>query len=132
MRLSAAKAYVQTLNLKLDQNGLLPAIIQDADNGQVLMLAYMNPESLALTLAEGRTCFWSRSRQVLWRKGEGSGHRQIVKAITLDCDRDTLLIQVEQVGVACHRGTRSCFTESVESEKAEVRSTEAAEINRVS
>lgn len=114
MNLDDAKTYVKGLNLKLDQNGLLPAIIQDEENGQILMLAYMSPESLAITLTEGQTCFWSRSRQVLWRKGETSGHRQIVKAISLDCDRDTTLIQVEQVGAACHNETRTCFIESLE------------------
>ncbi|MCH8012086.1 MAG: phosphoribosyl-AMP cyclohydrolase [Candidatus Marinimicrobia bacterium] len=114
MNIDDAKTYVEELNLKLDQSGLLPAIIQDEENGQILMLAYMSPESLAITLTEGRTCFWSRSRQVLWRKGEASGHRQIVKAISLDCDRDTLLIKVEQVGAACHNETRTCFTESLE------------------
>ena len=114
MNLDDAKTYVEELNLKLDQSGLLPAIIQDEENGQILMLAYMSPESLAITLTEGQTCFRSRSRQVLWRKGETSGHRQIVKAISLDCDRDTMLIQVEQVGAACHNETRTCFIKSLE------------------
>jgi len=114
MNLDDAKTYVKGLNLKLDQSGLIPAIIQDEENGEILMLAYMSPESLAITLTEGRTCFWSRSRQVIWRKGETSGHRQIVKAISLDCDRDTMLIQVEQVGAACHNETRTCFIESLE------------------
>ncbi|MCH7732778.1 MAG: phosphoribosyl-AMP cyclohydrolase [Candidatus Marinimicrobia bacterium] len=114
MNLDDAKTYVEELNLKLDQSGLLPAIIQDEENGQILMLAYMSPESLAITLTEGQTCFRSRSRQVIWHKGETSGHRQIVKAISLDCDRDTMLIQVEQVGAACHNETRTCFIKSLE------------------
>lgn len=96
---------------KSDQ-GLIPAIIQDVETGEVLMLAYMNRESLAISMAEGYTCFWSRSRRVLWRKGETSGHLQKIRAIHFDCDRDTLLIKVEQAGPACHLGTRSCFSES--------------------
>ena len=95
--------------VKLDEQGLVPAICQDADTGQVLMLAYMNAESLRITLEEGRTCFWSRSRRVLWRKGETSGHIQRIHSVATDCDRDTLLIQVDQEGVACHTGARSCF-----------------------
>jgi len=100
-------------DLHYDPDGLIPAIVQDAENGEVLMLAYMNAESLKISLEEGRTCFWSRSRQQLWRKGETSGHIQTVQSITTDCDRDTLLVRVEQVGPACHTGTRSCFTEAV-------------------
>ncbi len=100
-------------NLKYSADGLIPAIVQDKDNGDVLMLAYMNAESLKITLVEGRTCYWSRSRQVLWRKGETSGHTQKISSITTDCDRDTLLIKVEQVGAACHKGTRTCFTEEI-------------------
>ena len=96
--------------LKYDERGLIPAIVQDAESGTVLMLAYMNLDSLRRTLASGQTCFYSRSRQKLWVKGETSGHIQKVKRITTDCDRDTLLVQVEQVGVACHEGTYSCFT----------------------
>ncbi len=95
--------------LKYNADGLMPAIIQDRENLEVLMLAYMNAESLRITLAEGRTCFWSRSRQVLWRKGETSGHIQRIHSVATDCDRDTLLIQVDQEGVACHTGARSCF-----------------------
>ncbi|MFC1747037.1 phosphoribosyl-AMP cyclohydrolase [Candidatus Neomarinimicrobiota bacterium] len=102
-------------DLKYDKAGLIPAIVQDQGNGEVLMLAYMNAESLKMTLKEGRTCFWSRSRQEFWRKGETSGHVQKVAQIMTDCDRDTLLIKVDQVGMACHRGTRSCFTEEVQS-----------------
>lgn len=99
--------------LTYNADGLIPAIVQDVENGDVLMLAYMNAESLKISLNEGRTCYWSRSRQELWRKGETSGHIQKIRSIITDCDRDTLLIKVEQVGVACHQGTRSCFTESV-------------------
>ena len=95
--------------LKYNSAGLIPAIIQDWRTKEVLMLAYMNKESLKITLKEGRTCFYSRSRKVLWRKGETSGNIQKVKKIYYDCDRDTLLIEVEQVGVACHTGERSCF-----------------------
>ena len=100
-------------DLTYNADGLIPAIVQDVENGDVLMLAYMNAESLKISLNEGRTCYWSRSRQELWRKGETSGHIQKIRSIITDCDRDTLLIKVEQVGVACHKGTRSCFTESV-------------------
>ncbi|MCH7521449.1 MAG: phosphoribosyl-AMP cyclohydrolase [Candidatus Marinimicrobia bacterium] len=100
-------------DLTYNADGLIPAIVQDMENGDVLMLAYMNAESLKISLDEGRTCYWSRSRQELWRKGETSGHIQKIRSITTDCDRDTLLIKVEQAGVACHKGTRSCFTESV-------------------
>jgi phosphoribosyl-ATP pyrophosphohydrolase/phosphoribosyl-AMP cyclohydrolase len=99
--------------LKYDADGLIPAIIQDVQNGQVLMLAYMNTESVRISLKEGRTCFWSRSRSQLWRKGETSGHIQQIRSISTDCDRDTLLVQVEQTGVACHNGTRSCFQEGL-------------------
>lgn len=95
--------------IKFDAHGLVPAIIQDANSGQVLMLAYMNAESLDKTLASGRTWFYSRSRQKLWMKGESSGNVQKVKQILYDCDADTLLIKVDQTGVACHTGHYSCF-----------------------
>jgi len=95
--------------LKFDEKGLIPAIIQDAKSGDVLMVGYMNKESVQMTLKEGRTCFWSRSRQKFWRKGETSGHVQRVKEIYYDCDGDALLIKVEQTGVACHTGEWSCF-----------------------
>ncbi len=95
--------------LKFDENGLIPAIIQDADTQEVLMLADMNEDSLKKTLGTGETWFWSRSRKELWHKGETSGHIQKVKSINYDCDGDTLLIGVEQKGVACHTGARSCF-----------------------
>jgi phosphoribosyl-AMP cyclohydrolase len=95
--------------VKFDERGLVTAIVQDADNGEVLMVAHMNRESLAETLASGRTCFWSRSRRKLWRKGEKSGHVQRVREIRLDCDGDVVLVKVEQTGGACHTGYRSCF-----------------------
>ena len=90
-------------------DGLLPAIVQDAESGEILMLAYMNQKALERTLETGKSHFWSRSRQALWRKGETSGHEQTVKEIRLDCDGDALLLKVNQKGVACHTGARSCF-----------------------
>ena len=96
-------------NLKFDKNGLIPAIIQDYKNSQVLMLAYMNKESLRRSLKLGKTCFWSRSRKEYWIKGLTSGHFQFIKSIAYDCDLDALLIEVRQVGKACHTGNRSCF-----------------------
>lgn len=90
-------------------DGLLPAIIQQHDTHEVLMLGYMNAEALRRTLTEGRVTFWSRSRSEFWRKGDTSGHAQHVRGAALDCDGDTLLVQVDQVGVACHTGTRTCF-----------------------
>lgn len=95
--------------VKFDERGLIPAIIQDVASGEVLMLAYMNRESLQETIASGRTHFWSRSRNRLWMKGETSGNYQEVREIKLDCDGDALLIRVEQKGVACHAGEKSCF-----------------------
>jgi phosphoribosyl-AMP cyclohydrolase len=99
--------------LQFDALGLIPAIIQDADNGQVLMLAYMNAESLELTRASGETHFWSRSRQELWHKGATSGNIQKVVEIRLDCDGDTLLVLVHPAGPACHTGAQSCFYRSL-------------------
>jgi phosphoribosyl-AMP cyclohydrolase len=96
-------------DLQYNAQGLIPAIIQDADTGEVLMMAYMNRQSLAKSIETGRTHFWSRSRQKLWMKGETSGHRQEIQAIFTDCDNDTLLIKVKQHGAACHEGYRSCF-----------------------
>ncbi len=96
-------------SLKFDANGLIPAIVQDAETGAVLTLAYMNRESLAISMAEGRTCFYSRSRQELWRKGESSGHIQYIESITADCDGDALLVSVRKTGPACHTGAESCF-----------------------
>ncbi len=95
--------------LVFNEKGLIPAIIQDYKTGKVLMLAYMNGESLKISINEGRTCFYSRSRKVLWRKGETSGNIQKIKSIWYDCDRDALLIKVIQIGVACHTGKKSCF-----------------------
>jgi len=90
-------------------DGLLPAIIQQWDTKDVLMLGYMNAEALRRTLTDGRVTFWSRSRQEFWRKGDTSGHAQYVRGAALDCDDDTLLVQVEQIGAACHTGARACF-----------------------
>jgi len=92
-----------------DAAGLLPAVIQQHDSGEVLMVGWMDAEALRRTLTEGRVTFWSRSRQEHWRKGDTSGHVQYVRGAALDCDGDTLLVQVDQVGVACHTGARSCF-----------------------
>lgn len=100
---------VEVEALTFDERGLIPAIVQDAENGDVLMMAWMNAESVALTVAERRTVFWSRSRQELWRKGETSGHIQHVEEIRVDCDADVLLIRAHQEGAACHTGERSCF-----------------------
>ncbi|HZM04255.1 MAG TPA: phosphoribosyl-AMP cyclohydrolase [Candidatus Saccharimonadales bacterium] len=99
--------------LKFNAEGLIPAIVQDQATGRVLMMAWMNRASLEATVTSGRTHFWSRSRQKFWMKGESSGHTQTVKQIAFDCDGDTLLIQVEQVGAACHEGYRSCFYRAV-------------------
>ncbi len=103
--------------IKFDERGLVPAIAQDVNTGQVLMLAYVNRESLARTLETGLATYWSRSRQELWTKGLTSGHIQRVKRILLDCDLDAVLYQVEQVGPACHTGRRSCFFHDVEEGK---------------
>jgi len=97
--------------------GLVPAIVQEECSGEVLMLAYMNEESFKLTIETGTTWFFSRSRQKLWNKGETSGHFQYVKSIRFDCDGDTLLIKVDQIGVACHTGNKSCFYRKIGSEK---------------
>lgn len=99
--------------LKFDENGLVPAIVVDATSGKVLTLAYMNRESLRISLDEGRTCFWSRSRGELWRKGETSGNVQHILDITADCDRDALVVRVNKDGPACHLGTDSCFNDLV-------------------
>ena len=99
--------------LKFDENGLIPAIVQDHYTREVLTLAYMNRESLAITIAEGRTCFWSRSRKTLWRKGETSGNVQKVVSISADCDADALVIDVVKSGPACHTGAESCFFNTV-------------------
>ena len=97
-------------DLKFDKNGLVPAIVQESNTGEILMLAYTNPESWALTLRTGIAHYWSRSRNKLWKKGESSGNVQHVREIRVDCDADCVLLKVEQVGVAaCHTGYRSCF-----------------------
>jgi len=104
-------------DLKYDENGLIPAVIQDDENGDVLMVAYMNRDSLASTVATGKTHFWSRSRKKYWLKGESSGHTQDVRAIYTDCDKDCLLIRVTQNVAACHEGYRSCFYRKLENGK---------------
>ena len=101
--------------LNWNEQGLIPAIAQDWQTGEVLMLAWMNLESLQLTITEGRAVYWSRSRRALWRKGEVSGHVQNLKELRLDCDADTVLMKVEQVGgIACHTGRRGCFYQRLE------------------
>jgi len=98
-----------------NEQGLVPAIAQDWQTGEVLMLAWMNEEALALTIEEGRAIYWSRSRQALWRKGEESGHVQTLKELRIDCDADTVLMKVDQVGgIACHTGRRACFFQKLE------------------
>lgn len=99
--------------LKFNSHGLIPAIVVDAATKKVLTLAYMNKESLSISMAKGRTCFWSRSRQELWRKGETSGNVQHIVDITADCDRDALVVTVNKEGPACHLGTDSCFNDKV-------------------
>jgi phosphoribosyl-AMP cyclohydrolase len=99
--------------LKRDAQGLVPAVVQQHDSGEVLMLGWMDDEALHRTLTSGRTTFWSRSRQEYWVKGETSGNRQHVKEVRLDCDGDTLLVKVDQEGPACHTGARTCFDEGV-------------------
>ena len=95
--------------LKRDEHGLVAAIIQQHDTGEVLMLGWMDEEALRRTLTTGRVTFWSRSRSEYWRKGDTSGHQQFVKSVAIDCDGDALLVRVDQVGAACHTGTRTCF-----------------------
>ena len=106
--------------LKFNDNGLIPAIIQEEGTGRVLMMAWMNADSIRDTIETGKTHFWSRSRQKYWMKGESSGNTQQVKDVAYDCDGDTLLIQVEQIGAACHEGYRSCFFRSVKDGEGEV------------
>jgi phosphoribosyl-AMP cyclohydrolase len=103
-------------DLKYSEQGLIPAIIQDEKSSEVLMMAYMNRASLEKTIEGGKTCFWSRSRQQFWTKGETSGNVQLVKEILYDCDQDTLLVKVDQVGSgACHTGNRTCFFRKITS-----------------
>ena len=99
--------------LKRSPDGLVPAVVQQHDTGEVLMLGWMDDEALARTLESRRATYWSRSRQEYWTKGETSGHRQWVREVRLDCDGDTLLVRVDQEGVACHTGTRTCFDADV-------------------
>ena len=99
--------------LQFTADGLIPAIAQQFDTGEVLMMAWMNRNSLAETLATGRICYWSRSRRSLWRKGDTSGHIQKLIELRYDCDADTILVLVDQTGAACHEGTRSCFTRRI-------------------
>ena len=104
------KAVEQAIGaIKFDVDGLVPAIAQQHDTGEILMVAWMNREAVRVTLEEGRACYWSRSRQALWRKGETSNQVQTLKEFRIDCDGDTVLLLVEQHGVACHTGRRSCF-----------------------
>jgi phosphoribosyl-AMP cyclohydrolase len=98
---------------KFDADGLVPAIAQQHDSGEVLMMAWMNVDAIRETLSSGRVCYWSRSRQALWKKGETSGQIQHLKEIRLDCDGDTILVLVDQTGVACHTGRRTCFYRAV-------------------
>jgi len=107
--------------LRFDAQGLIPAIVRSADDGEVLMLAWMNEAALADTLASGYLCYWSRSRGKLWRKGETSGQRQRLIRLRLDCDGDTLLVDVEQTGVACHTGRRSCFYREFDKKVSELK-----------
>ncbi len=99
--------------LRFDGQGLIPAVVQDDADSTVLMVAWMDAEAVRRTLTTGRTWFWSRSRREHWQKGETSGHRQYVRSVTVDCDADTLLVRVEQIGAACHTGSRSCFATPV-------------------
>lgn len=105
--------------LKFDEKGLIPAIVTDAETGKVLTLAYMNKESLEISMKEGKTCFWSRSRNELWRKGETSGNYQHIVSITADCDGDALEVVVKKDGPACHTGADSCFNDVIWGEKEE-------------
>jgi phosphoribosyl-AMP cyclohydrolase len=107
-------------NLPFNADGLIPAIAQQHDTGEVLMMAWMNRVSLDETLEKGRVCYWSRSRQKLWRKGESSGQVQILKDMRFDCDGDTILLLVDQTGPACHTGRRTCFYNAVRGDKVEV------------
>jgi len=111
--------------LKFTDDGLIPAIIQEAGTGRVLMMAWMNRASLENTVKTGKTHFWSRTRKKFWVKGEESGHTQTVKDIAFDCDGDVLLIQVEQIGAACHEGFKSCFFRSIEGDGSTFKVTEA-------
>ncbi len=108
--------------IRFNTDGLIPAIAQQHDSGEVLMMAWMNRETLEETLRTGRVCYWSRSRGKPWRKGESSGQQQHLKGAALDCDGDTLLLQVDQTGPACHSGRRSCFYVALEGDEARIAS----------
>ncbi len=108
------------IKLQYKDSGLIPAIVQDADTGEVLMLAWMNREAFQETLRTGRACYYSRSRGRLWRKGEESGHVQEVRGVFVDCDADTILLKVHQIGAACHEGYKSCFFRQVEGDGLKV------------
>lgn len=108
--------------IRFNADGLIPAIAQQHDSGEVLMMAWMNREALEETLHTGRVCYWSRSRGKLWRKGESSGQQQHLVSAALDCDGDTLLLQVDQTGPACHSGRRSCFYVALEKDAARITS----------
>ena len=106
------------VELKFDEKGLIPAVAQDYKTGEVLMVAYMNKESFEITLKEGKACYFSRSRQKLWRKGESSGNVQVVNEILIDCDNDCLVLKIDQIGkAACHTGFNSCFYRKIEKGK---------------
>ncbi len=117
-RAAAVPAVVEAITFNAD--GLVAAIAQQYDTGEVLMMAWMNRDAVAETLSTGRVCYWSRSRGKLWRKGETSGHVQVLKDFRWDCDADTVLVQVDQEGVACHTGRRSCFFNAVREGKPAV------------
>lgn len=106
-------------SLKYDEHGLIPAVVQDFENGDILMVGYMNRDAIKATLTTGRTTFWSRSRQKFWIKGETSGNIQAVKSVYIDCDKDCFVVKVDQKGAACHEGYRSCFFRQVDSDGAE-------------
>ena len=105
--------------IRYDSRGLVPAVVQDAETKEVLMLAYMNEEALKRTLTSGTTWFYSRSRQAMWNKGETSGHFQMVKRVSYDCDCDTILVVAQQIGAACHTGNFTCFDRNFELENTE-------------
>lgn len=117
---------LEMANVHFDDRGLVPAVVQQAGTGEVLMVAWMNAESLALTLTTGTTWFWSRSRQELWNKGATSGNFQAVKRVLVDCDADTLLVEVDSPGPACHTGHRSCFFREIPCEQSDNDSAAAA------
>ena len=117
--MSNSAPLVETMlnGLAFNADGLIPAIAQQFDTGEVLMMAWMNRESLRETLYTSRACYFSRSRQTFWRKGDISGHIQLVKSVHVDCDGDTILLMVDQTGDACHEGSRTCFTRTATNEK---------------